>query len=215
MGGLAPIGGLGPVAGLSGVGPSASLPAIYYRDKIIEIPDPMTTCNWTTPGDRRVNRSSGPVEVITMRTDVMVELTVRAFRYDQDDLQRRLRAWWEWAKAGGAWQLARYQDQTTLTTLASAAAAGSNTLTLTDGSSVVEGGHYVLRDDFYVQVVKAASVSGNTVTLEETIDYSMPSGATFRSEWYWPGKIIDDRYPVVEDAPVLWDFRLEFAEARD
>jgi hypothetical protein len=147
---------------------------------------------------------------------VVVDITIEAFVYDQYDLQRRIRAWWEWAKYGGAWSFARYGNRSTLTTLAANAALGAVSLTLTDASGVVEGGQYVLRDNVYVQILKVDAVAGNVVTVNEPIDYAFVAGATFRDEWFWPGRIVGRaEYPVIEVPSVLWDFRLQFTEDRN
>lgn len=215
FGGFAPFGGMAPFGGVAALGASGGLPVITWNGKSISLPDPLTTCNYTTPGERMVNRSTGLSETLTVRTDVVVELTVKSFTFDQYDLQRRIRQWWEWAKAGNPWTFARYENYASLTTLASAAAAGSTSLTLTDASGVVIGGQYVLRNDVYLQIVKASDVVGNVVTLDESVDFSFAVGATFRDEWYWPGFIDREKYPVSEDAPVLWDLPLQFVEARN
>ncbi len=153
--------------------------------------------------------ASGTGETLIQRNDVIVRAGL-SMEIDPD-LKRQLRNWFEWAKKGKPWTFARDRSETVLCQLVGDFDAGDTTIELTDTSGVVVGKQYVLRTDTLLQVVKVASTSAPLVTLEEPLTYDFPSGSRFRSELYWPGRLMSNASPIAQGR-VLYGITLDFRE---
>jgi|SRR6185295_6920993 len=186
------------------------LPRITYNGVNIDFLNDIDELDPQYPDQNPKNTAvSGVGEALIARNDVIVHFG-QSMEIDED-LKRKLRNWHEWAKKGRPWTIARDRDEVVLVQLAVPADEGDATIELTDTSGVVVGKQYVIRTETLLQVVKVASVSVPIVTLEEPLDYDFPGGSRFRSEMFWPGRLIPNTNPIVSGR-VLYGISLDFKE---
>ncbi len=186
------------------------LPRITYNGVDIDFLTDLDELDVQYPDLNTKNTAvSGMAETLVARNDVMVRAG-QSMEIDED-LKRKLRNWFEWAKKGLQWTFARDRDETVLVQLAADGDAGDTTIELTDADDVVVGKQYVIRTDTLLQVVKIESVSAPNVTLAEPLIFDFPTGSRFRSELFWPGRLLSNTNPIVSGR-VLYGILLDFKE---
>lgn len=169
--------------------------------------------------DRRVLRNisaSGKQETLNVRSDLIVDIGFRNLqnRVAADaTLKRYLLQWLMWAEAGMPWTLARDYTDMVLTTLTGNEAAGQTVIGLTSTTGIVADRQYVIRSEVQLEVVKVLSVDSSVqVTLTESLNHPYSTGDRFRTEQYWPGRLIENKNPISENPPLFYNFDLMFAE---
>jgi hypothetical protein len=160
--------------------------------------------------------ASGVVETLTVRTDVNVEIAFRHCLQREEPyitLKRNLKQWAGLAKGGSAWSLALDSTDTVLTRITNSPAAGESLVSLLDATGVVAGRSYVLRNEFDAEPVKVLSIAGLDMTLAEPLNYGYFADDRFRSEMYWPARLMDGSAKVIlENGPLWFDVELRFTE---
>jgi hypothetical protein len=194
-------------------------PAIIYNGKTITLSKiPYKLSIEDQPQVLNNRSASGIAETLLVRTDTRIEWAARNFRNrDTTDatLKRQLRQWIVWASMGKAWNLAIDSTDAVLTTSSGAIAAGASFISLTSLTGIVANNLYVLRDAMHLELVKVTALNSpgaGQVTLAETVNFTYPSGARFRSERYWPGRLVMDRYPIIEHEPLFYDLEMALTE---
>lgn len=194
-------------------------PAIAYNGKTITLSKiPYKLSIEDQPQVLNNRSASGRCETLLVRTDTRIDWASRNFRNrDATDatLKRQLRQWIVWASLGKSWTFAIDSTDSVLTTSSGAITAGAPFISLTSLTGIVANNLYVLRDAMHLELVKVTALnspSPGQVTLAETVNFAYPSGARFRSERYWPGRLVPDRYPIVEHEPLFFDLEFGFTE---
>lgn len=189
---------------------------ITYNSKNIDFTrDPY---RYDPPQYRRIkveNRSVlGVCETLLHRIDVVVSISFRNFlNSDATDatLKRKLNQFAVWAQSGGTWTFAYDSGEVVNTTLTGAEAAGQTVIGVTSSTGVDASGLYVIRSHEHAELVHIASVdSGSQVTLTETLNHAYASGSRFRSERYWPARLIS--FALTEHSTMRWGLDLQFYE---
>lgn len=190
---------------------------IGYNSKTVDFPDEP----WRrTPPDypRRALRgasAAGIVETLTVRTDTELDIGFRNFQHanaTHATFFRNFKQFQQWAWNGGTWTLALDSGDTVLTTITNSPAAGTSTLELTSATGVVVGRHYVLRNEFDVEVVKIATLVSLTAGLTEPLNFNYYAGDRFRAEHYWPARVVDDAPMLINHPPLWFDVDMRFME---
>jgi len=194
-----------------------SNPAITYNGKTVTFPAKHYRQQIDPPHAVLSNRSaSGLGEDLNVNVSEVINIGARNFvNANSTDaiFKRNIEQWFEWAQRRLSWKFALDASETVLTTLASGAAAGASSLVLASATGVVAGKQYVLRNKTARQKVNIVSIAGApTVTITETLDFAFSAGDRFRSEMYWPGRLIDSSNPLVEMPQVMFDLSLKFIE---
>jgi len=189
---------------------------ISYNGKTIDITQIPYRLKPDYPGAALVNRSASRlVETLNVASDVLIAIAWRNFRNSNAadaTLKRQLQQWFEWARCGNAWSLARDAAET-VNTIITTATAGSATVDMMSTAGVDAGALYVLRSLTHVELVKILSVDSSTrVTLVETLNFDFATGDRFRSEQFWPARLVSNQNPIVEHPPAWYDLELTFAE---
>ena len=192
------------------------LPRIAYNGKNIDLPEDVSVLPWEPRVVATQTRTvGGIVETLVQRTDVMVtvEWDLLASDGDSDTTRKRqLRQLSQWAQAGNAFAFARDRDKTVHTALDADAAAGDSGVTVEDAAGIAAGDECVIRDAVRSELVRAASVSGTTVTLEEVLDFDWSAGARFRHAEFWPARLAPGTDLIVERPPLHFGARFDFIE---
>lgn len=158
---------------------------------------------------RRVLRgssASGVVETLTVRTDCLPNLEWPFFvngTASHATFKRNLKQWEQMAQAGEPWTIALDSADAVLTTLTNSPSAGDTSIDVADATGMVIGRSYVLRNEFDLEVVKISNISSLIITLTEALNFSYFAGDRFRSEMFWPARLIESR-PVIIEQPPLW-----------
>lgn len=173
-----------------------------------------------TPPDytRRTLRNesaSNVVETLTVRHDVTLDIAFRGCLNREEPwitMKRNVKQFAAYAQYGRLWYLALDSTDTALTTITNAPVEGSTVISLLNSSAVVAGRSYVVRNDVDVEVVKVASIAVPDVTLTEPLNFAFFPGDRFRSELYWPARLVDDSPIIVERGPLWYDVEIRFIE---
>jgi hypothetical protein len=190
-----------------------SLPEITYNSKTISFLEGFDDLNVYYPDAQIAPESaSGIGETLGISVGCRVELSSSQMDTGTT-LERNLKQFHQWAKSGQAWYLALDAAEKILTTLSLSALQGATALTLTTTSGITAGNLYVVRSKTALDIVKVASVdSGTVITLTEALNFAFASGSRFRSEKYWPGRLVDQEPALISRPPVQYDFVLRFRE---
>jgi hypothetical protein len=91
--------------------------------------------------------------------------------------------------------------------------AGSTIIGLTSTTGIDAGAQYIIRNDVHCELVKVLTVDSATqVTLVEGLNFDYSDGDRFRSEFYWPARLLDNDPVILERPPLHYDVELSFAE---
>lgn len=196
-----------------------AIPFISYNSKTITFTQDVYRMQLDYPRQVIRNESaSGFVETLKVRADVTADL---AFRYFVNAsaadaaLKRNLQQWSVWAQEGRAWNFGRSASDTVATVLTTSAAAGATVLALSSMTGVAVNGLYVLRNALTLELVKVTALNtpgAGQVTIADTLNFSYFLGDRFRSEQYWPARLITNQNPLIERPPLWYDVELRFAE---
>lgn len=160
--------------------------------------------------------AGGVVETLNIRANMLMEFFWRRFvnaNSADATLKLNLDKWFQWAQAGYPWFFARSSADMVLTELSGGEAAGQTVIGLLDTTGIVAGRRYVIRSDINMEPVKVLSVDSSVqVTLTDTLNHGYGAGDRFRSEQYWPGRLVNARNPVREVPPLWYDVELAFIE---
>lgn len=199
------------------------VPTIYFGSKTIALSPSnqnVSRTNWRQQIDMKqitvANRAvSGIEERLNVRLDLMVSMGWRGFLTSADaTIKRNLQQWQSYAQEGGAWYFALDSSDKVLTTLSASASAGASSVVVTDATGIVANRQYILRGSTRPELIKVGSgyVSGTTIPLTETLINDWFSGDRFRSEFYWPARLIRPDNILKEREPIWFDVDLEFIE---
>lgn len=195
------------------------LPILTFNGRTINFTQKVYRFQLDSPRQVIRNQSaSGFVETLKVRADVVVDAAFRYFvNADSADaaLRRYLHQWHVWAQEGRAWNFGLDSDHTVLTTISANAASGATGLTLTSMTGVVVNGLYILRNAISLELVKVTALNtpgAGQVTIAEPLNFSYFTGDRFRSERFWPGRLLSNDNPIRENPPLWYDFEPRFAE---
>lgn len=194
-----------------------ALPAFYYNGKTINWPENIYQFQPNPPHAVLRNRSaSGLEEILNVNFSEIIQIAGRLFENADPvaaTFKRNCRQLYQWAQKGGAFKFAMDSAETVLTTLASGCSAGDSSIVLTSAAGVVAGKTYILRNKTDMDIVKILSIAGApTVTLVESLNFGFSSLDRFRSELYWPARLVDNTNPIVEVPPLHFDSIWRFIE---
>lgn len=196
-----------------------AIPIIQYNSKTITFTQDVYRMQLDTPRQVIRNQSAhGLVETLNVRADVNVDLAFRYFvNADAADatLKRNLQQWSVWAQEGRPWNFARSASDTVATVLTTSAAAGTSVLALASMTGVAVNGLYILRNALSLEIVKVTAINtpgAGQVTLAETLNFSYFLGDRFRSEQYWPARLLSNDNPLIERPPLWYDVEIRFQE---
>ena len=136
--------------------------------------------------------------------------------YFQAAEERKLQAWWAWARQGKAWSFTMDSNNIANTTLDDTAAAGQKNIPLTATTYLTAGDECLLRaddnDDEFEIVIIGSVDSGVKVVATDNLIYSYTAGDIFRHREYFPSVItLDDKFKPKQSGDwYSWEF--EFAE---
>lgn len=191
-------------------------PTIYYAtSKSITLSQRPQRQQFLDPDQVVVSNTaiSGIEERLNVRLDLPVSFSFRYFVTPTEaTLKRNLQQWLALAKEGGEWFFALDSAEKVLTTLSDSSLAGDSSVEVTSATGIVIGNQYLIRSSTRGELVKVAGVSGTTITLTETLNNDWFTGDRFRSEQYWPGRLVKPRNVLVEREPLWFDLNLEFIE---
>ena len=188
------------------------LPVISYNSKTVSFPEDFDNRTMDYPDVAMMNKSaSGLAETLGVRADVSV--SVLNTMMSSDSLKQQLQQFFAWAKSGAGWTLARDSANVVNTTISSGAAAGAGSVVVTSATGITIGNRYVIRSKTRVEVVTCTNVSGTTISFTGSeLNFAYASGARFRAEEFWPGRLVDVSPIVIEQPPVLYTFSMKFIE---
>lgn len=195
--------------------PEITKPQIDWNGKSIQFGYDLAPPDISYPDPREETISvAGQGQTRIRRADCLVSIMLASF-FD-DDLLRRVRQWHQWAKRGLSWYLALDSNERVLTALASGASAGDDSIEVESATGIVEGKTYIIRNATNLQPIKVESVVGTTVNFVtgDTLDYNFAAGDRFRSEYYWPARLLNVDNPVQmqKDGPGIWDLLIQIRE---
>lgn len=199
------------------------VPTIYYGSKTIALSpsnQSASQSNWRQQIDPKQitvanNAVSGIEERLNVRLDLMVSMGFRYFLTTTDaTIKRNVQQWFSYAQEGNAWYFALDSSKTVLTTLANSASAGASSVVVTSATGITAGQQYVVRGSTRMELIKvdASYVGGTTIPLVETLNNDWFAGDRFRSEFYWPARLIREDNVIVEREPIWFDVNLDFIE---
>lgn len=190
-------------------------PRITYNSKNLDFPTKgVKVIHQSNPRAALVNQAvSGKVETLNVRANTDVQVVIQNLsNTTHATLKRNVRQWWTWATAGNVWSFASDSGEVVNTTLSSSATKDATNLQLTSVTGVGVK-LYVVRQATQNQIVSVNTVNGADVDIDEGIDFAFDSAAVFRSAEFWQGRVRPGAaYPIIEKAPLFWDFVLTFSE---
>lgn len=196
-----------------------AIPFISYNSKTITFTQDVYRLQMDYPRQVIRNESaSGFVETLKVRADVVIDLAFRFFvNADSADaeLKRHLEQWSVWAQEGRPWTFARDSNHAVLSSLNGSHAAGVTVLSLTSMAGVAVNGLYVLRNWLGLELVKVTALNtpgAGQVTIADSLNFSYFTGDRFRSQQYWPARLLTNQNPLIERPPLWYDVELRFAE---
>lgn len=132
--------------------------------------------------------------------------------------RHQLRKWWTVAQRAFVYSVAIDSDDVYNGELTSAVEPGDTVINVGDAAGAAPGQWFKLRrtDNFKVEEVQIASISGTAITLESQVDYAYRVGDTLRSLRFWPFVITTDKSLGVDLLSLRdkrWGFRNSFKEA--
>lgn len=196
--------------------PSVALARIEYNSKWLEFPFEHYRYQDDTPRVMARNRSAdGETEFLNIAVDQIISTAWRWLENAStahQTLKRGLRSWFQWAQLGNQWSLTLDIGETVTTTTTAAILVGAKTITVANAAGIIATKTYVLRNRTKLVAVQVFSIAGNVITVVDPIDFAFASGARFRSDLFWSGRIFDAKNPIVEVPPLHYDVELDFSE---
>lgn len=167
------------------------LPVITYNGKTVTLSSLPRSVFVSPTVNRTVNTTiTGRSETIRLpRVDSRVRIEWPIM--DSATMLQALENWWQWATAGEDWSLALDSARTIDTRLAVESVTGSTQFYLDDAAGIQVAGQYKLIDGPNYQVVTVTNVTGDRVTISETLDHSFGVGGIFRDRFYYLATIRD------------------------
>jgi hypothetical protein len=119
-------------------------------------------------------------------------ITVEWPPIDDATLLMHLYNWWIWAQKLNTWTLALDSAQIVNTTLTAEEPSGETTVAVASASGIAASSYYKLLKHSNYQLVKVDSIASLNITLTGSLDYTFASGAYFRDQYFFQGKICDE-----------------------
>jgi hypothetical protein len=190
---------------------------ISYNSKTIDFPVPAYSLQMPDYSGIQIENVAAVelVETLNVSSGCMFRISFRNLLNSDSThatFKRNLQQWYRWACKNGVWYFSYDNAEEVLTTLTTGPAAGATSFDVTSVTGIDNNGLYVIRNLTDSELVKVLSVSGSTVNIAETLNYDFAVGDRFRSELYWPARLINRVNPIIERPPLMFDVDLLFME---
>jgi hypothetical protein len=194
-------------------------PRITFGSRTIDL-DRLEYHEQTDPGQVILqNRAAaGLVQTLNVRAAFQMSAGFRWFENSDataTTLKRQFNQWFQYAAQDRPWFYASDSSEQVLTTLSAPASAGYYSLSVTSLTGISTGKRYIVRNFSQLDLVKVLGLnqpSAGQVLLSEPLVNNYESGSRFRSELYFPARLLDYRNPVQEVEPMHYNVELLMEE---